>query len=185
MFLSFGLYVYYMPSWMEQDIGLTGTEVASLFLVGGLANVVASPLVGRVSDRIGRKPLVVTACLGLGLVMIGTTYVISDLLMAYLLFGVAMVMVAMRTSPLQALMTAIVPDERRGILMSLAIAVGQVGFGLGSAMAGLTYTEYGYLSNTVIAAVAIVLMALLVRYFLPEPGLTTSSSESPKVAGAS
>ena len=25
MFLSFGLYVYYMPSWLEQDIGLTGT----------------------------------------------------------------------------------------------------------------------------------------------------------------
>ena len=186
MFLGFGLYVYYMPSWLEQDVGLTGTEVASLFLVGGLANVVASPLAGRVSDHIGRKPLVVTACLGLGVVMILTTYVIADLFMAYLLFGVAMVMVAMRTSPLQALMTAIVPDERRGILMSLAIAVGQVGFGLGSAMAGLTYTEYGYHSNTVVAAVSIVLMALLVRYFLPEPGRQPAAeASSAEVAGAS
>ena len=73
---------------------------------------------GRVSDRIGRKPLIVTACIGLGFAMIVTTYVVGDLLMGYLLFGGAMVMVAMRTSPLQALMTAIVPDERRGILMS-------------------------------------------------------------------
>ena len=55
-------------------------------------------------------------------------------------------------------------------------------------MAGVTYTEYGYYSNTVIAAVSIVLMALLVRYLLPEPGLKAAqeaSSETPKVAGAS
>ena len=184
MFLSFGLYVYYLPSWLEQEVGLTGTDVASLFLFGGLANVVASPLAGRVSDRLGRKPLVVTACLGLGMVMILTTYVIVDLFMAYLLFSVAMVMVAMRTSPLQALMTAIVPDERRGILMSLAIAVGQIGFGLGSAMAGPTFTTYGYLSNTVIGAICILLMALVVLYLLPEPE-GEPVQETPKVAGAS
>jgi len=169
MFLSFGLFVYYLPMWLEEQVHLSGTEVASLFFVGGLANVVASPLAGRLSDRIGRKPLVVTAAVGLGVVMVVTTYVVFNLLMAYVLFSVAMVMVAMRTSPLQALMTAIVPDERRGILMSLAIAIGQIGFGFGSAVAGLTYVRYGYLSNTIIGAVCIVLMGVLVRYFLPEP----------------
>jgi predicted MFS family arabinose efflux permease len=53
--------------------------------------------------------------------------------------------------------------------MSLAIAIGQIGFGFGSAVAGLTYIRYGYLSNTIIGAVCIVLMGVLVRYFLPEP----------------
>ena len=188
MFFSFGLYVYYFPSWLEQNVGFTSTDVASLFLVGGLANVVASPLAGRVSDRLGRKPIVVTACLGLSLVMILTTYVITNLYIAYLLFGVAMVMVAMRMSPLQALMTAIVTDERRGILMSLAIAVGQVGFGLGSAIAGPTFTKYGYLSNTAGGAFCLLLMAGVVYYFLPEPDgspITDTSSETPEVAGAS
>ncbi len=189
MFVSFGFFVFYLPTWLEQDVGLSGNEVASLFFVGGQANVVVGPLAGRVSDRIGRKPLVVTACLGLGVVMFSTTYIVFNLWMAYLMFTVAMILVAMRTSPLQALMTALVPDEQRGILMSLAIAVGQVGFGLGSAMAGLTFTQYGYLSNTILAATSIVLMAVVVRFFLPEPALEPASgglpSDTARVAKAS
>ncbi len=171
MFLSFGFFLVFLPTWLEQDIGLSGTEVASLFFVGGLANVVVSPLAGRLSDRLGRKPLVVTACVGLGGVMFATTYVVFNLWMAYLMFAVAMILIAMRTSPLQALMTALVPAERRGILLSLAIAVGQVGFGIGTALAGLTFTVYGYLSNTILAATSIASMAVVVWFFLPEPEL--------------
>ena len=189
MFLSFGFFLVYLPTWLEQDVGLSGAEVASLFFVGGLANVVMSPLAGRISDTLGRKPMIVSACLGLGVVMFATTYLVLNLWLAYLMFAVAMILIAMRTSPLQALMTALVPDERRGILMSLAIAVGQVGFGIGTALAGPTFTEYGYISNTILAAIAIVLMAAVVGLFLPEPALKPTSdalpSEAARVAEAS
>ena len=157
-----------------------------MFFVGGLANVVVSPLAGRLSDRLGRKPLVVTACLGLAGVMFAATYVVLNLWMAYLMFAVAMILIAMRTSPLQALMTALVPAERRGILLSLAIAVGQLGFGIGTALAGPTFTTYGYLSNTVLAATSILLMAVLVWFFLPEPELKPVPESRPtEVAKAS
>ncbi len=96
-----------------------------------------------------------------------------------------MILIAMRISPLQALMTALVPAQRRGILLSLAIAVGQVGFGLGAALAGLTFTTYGYLSNTVLAATSIVLMAVVVQYFLPEPVESVPESRPSEVAKAS
>lgn len=169
MFLSLGLYVIYLPTWLENVVGVSGTEIASLFFVGGLANVISSPIAGRLSDQVGRKPLIIASCIGLGVVMILTTYVINGIWFAYLLFAGAMVMFALRISPLQSLMTAIVPDERRGMLMSLAIAIGQVGMGLGSALAGVTYTEYGYVSNTLVASVAIALMAWMVYHYLAEP----------------
>ncbi len=169
MFFSIGLYVIYLPTWLEQTLHVPGTLIASLFFVGGIANVLTGPLAGRLSDRIGRKPLIVTSCLGLGLVMVATTYTIFNMWTAYFMFAVAMVMIAMRISPLQSLMTALVPAQRRGILMSLAVAIGQVGIGIGGAVAGLAYTKYGYLSNTLIAAASIALMALLVQFFLPEP----------------
>lgn len=169
MFLGYGLYVYYLPLWLESEVGLTGTQVASLFLVGGLGNVVAGPVAGHLSDRIGRKPVVAFACFGLGALVLVTTVVVVDLVTAYLLFGAAMILGTIRISPLQALMTAIVPEQKRGILMSLSVAMGQLAFGLGSALAGLTYTAWGYTSNTVAAALFIVLMAVVVTFVMSEP----------------
>jgi predicted MFS family arabinose efflux permease len=169
MFSSIGLYVSFLPMWLERDIGIGYRGMLTLFAVGGMANVITGPLAGRLSDHIGRKPLIVASCIGLGVLMLATTYLIVGLWTAYLMFGLAMVMVAMRISPMQSLITALVSDERRGILMSLAVAVGQIGVGIGAALAGFAYTEFGYLSNTMLGAVFIFAMALLVQYRLPEP----------------
>lgn len=81
---------------------------------------------------------------------------------------------AARASPLQALLTEIVPEEQRGSLMSLSMAAGQLGFGAGGAIAGPAYGMYGYVSNTVIGAASVVLTALLVWRLLPEPQLKTA-----------
>ncbi|WP_456427293.1 MFS transporter [Rhodocaloribacter sp.] len=183
MFFSIGLYVIYLPTWLEENLGVSGAAIASLFFVGGIANVLTGPLAGRLSDDLGRKPLIITSCVGLGLVMLATTYVVTNMWVAYGMFALAMVMVAMRMSPLQSLLTALAPAQRRGILMSLAVAIGQLGIGIGGAVAGLAYTEYGYLSNTVIAAVSIGLMAWLVQRYLPEPG-AERPAPAPEVAEA-
>ncbi len=181
MFFSIGLYVIYLPTWLEENLGVSGAAIASLFFVGGIANVLTGPLAGRLSDEVGRKPLIITSCVGLGLLMPATTYVVTNMWVAYGMFALAMVMVAMRMSPLQSLMTALAPAQRRGILMSLAVAIGQLGIGIGGAVAGLAYTEYGYLSNTVLAAVSIGLMAWLVQRYLPEP---ENERPAPEVAEA-
>ncbi len=179
MFLSIGVYVFYLPLWLENVVGISKTQTASLFFVGGMANVIAGPLAGRVSDVIGRKPLIVSSCIGMGVVMILTTYVITNVWYAYALFALAMIMVALRMSPLQSLMTALVRDSRRGMLMSLAIATGQLGMSLGTGVAGSLYTKMGYVSNTTVGAVAIFAMAVLVSRYLPEP----SGDVQPAVAG--
>ncbi|MEQ9105703.1 MAG: MFS transporter [Rhodothermales bacterium] len=169
MFFSIGLYVIYLPTWLEQTLEVSGTAIASLFFVGGVATVIAGPAAGKLSDRIGRKPLIVGSCLGLAVAMILTTYVITSMWVAYILFGGTMIMIAMRMSPLQSLMTALVEDRRRGALLSLAVSIGQVGIGIGGAVAGMAYTRYGYISNTMVGAVSILGMAWLVQRALPEP----------------
>lgn len=170
MFFGVGMYLVYLPTWLEAELGVSGAQIASLFLVGGVANVLTGPLAGRLSDNIGRKPLVVTSCLGLGAVMVATTFLIRDMWVAYPLFGLAMMMVAMRISPLQSLLSALVSDERRGILMSLAVAIGQVGIGISSGIAGIVYAHYSFRASTLLGALSMLLMALLVWRLLPEPG---------------
>jgi predicted MFS family arabinose efflux permease len=58
--------------------------------------------------------------------------------------------------------------------MSLSMAAGQLGFGAGGAIAGPAYSMYGYVSNTLIGALSVVLTALLVWRLLPERQLKTA-----------
>jgi predicted MFS family arabinose efflux permease len=182
MFFSIGLFVTYLPTWLEGHLQVSGTEIASLFFVGGIANVLAGPASGRLSDRIGRKPLVLASCLGMGFVMIATTLVVDTMLAAYILFALAMITVGMRISPLQSLLTALVKDQRRGTLMALAIACGQAGIGLGSLVAGATYGPYGYGLNTFIGAGGIFLIAFIVQTMLPEPARHGTIGEEKQAA---
>lgn len=169
MFFAIGLYLIYLPIWLETTLRVSGIEIATLFLVGGITNLIFGPMAGRVSDTVGRKPLIIISCIGFGIVMVLTTFLVTNMTWAYVLFGFAMLMVALRISPLQVLLTALVTENRRGALLSLTVALGQIGIGIGGALAGLAYTDFGYLSNTLAGAVALLLMAVLVYCSLPEP----------------
>ncbi|MEZ4424870.1 MAG: MFS transporter [Gemmatimonadota bacterium] len=169
MFLGVSVYVVYLPTWLEAARGASSTEIATLFLVGGIANVLTGPQAGRLSDRIGRKVMVLCSCVGLSIVMLATIPVVDGIRMAYPIFFLVMVLVAMRVSPFSALLTALVSDERRGSLMSLTVALGQVGFAIGGAVAGPLYAYRGYQSNTVLAATSVLLMGVVVWLFIPEP----------------
>jgi predicted MFS family arabinose efflux permease len=70
---------------------------------------------------------------------------------------------------MQALLTALVPARRRGTLLSLTVAIGQIGISIGGAIAGPVYGYSGFLLSTVIAAVAMLGGALVVSARLPEP----------------
>ena len=169
MFLSVSVFIIYLPTWLERDLGASGDQIALMFLVGGIANVVTGPQAGKLSDRVGRKGIILLACVGLSIVMVLTVPLVTNLFTAYVFFFLVMVLVAMRISPFSALLTALVQDERRGSLMSLTVALGQMGFALGGAIAGPLYSSWGYASNAVLGAVFVLGMGLIVWFKIPEP----------------
>jgi len=175
MFFSVSIFIVFLPTWLEKTFAVSGNEIASLFLVGGIANVLTGPIVGKLSDKIGRKRLIITSCLGFSLILFASTIVITDFWIAYPAFFLIMALVAMRISPFQALLTAMVDARQRGALMSLMIGIGQVGFGLGSAIAGPVYLFGGFGLNSIIGGIMILAMAFLVWKFLPEPKLTETT----------
>jgi len=178
MFLSVSVYVVYLPTWLEESFGVSGTAIASLFFVGGIANVITGPIAGKLSDKIGRKSIIIISCLGLSVVMLITTYVINDFWVAYVIFFITMVLIAMRISPFQALSTQLIKSDNRGSLMSLLVAIGQVGYGVGGSIAGPFYVESGYVSNTIIGTIMILIMAYIVWRHVPEPELNSNGSSS-------
>ena len=47
MFLGVSLFVVYLPYWLEQSLGVSSYAIASLFVVGGIANVLTGPQAGN------------------------------------------------------------------------------------------------------------------------------------------
>jgi len=183
MYFSLSLLVVYLPQWLTDGFpllvevfgrplafaGIPIDFIAVLFMIGGAASVATSPSAGALSDRIGRKPLIIISCAGLAAVSALLTYLIVERWVAYFVYLAIMILFAMRMSPLQALLTALVPDRQRGTLLALAIALGQVGTGLGAALSGALYEGPGYRAATFVSAVAIALLGFIVWLYLPEP----------------
>lgn len=184
MYLGLGLFVAFLPQWITdtqplavslfgKPLALGGLPVdfiATLFSVGGLASIVIGPWAGALSDRSGRKPIILFSCLGLGLVMLSVTYLVGDeRWVLYPIYAAVMGLFALRASPLQALLTALVPGHQRGTLMSLVIAVGQIGTGAGAAIAGALYADHGFRLVSIVATSTVVALAWVVWRYLPEP----------------
>lgn len=180
--MSFGVaaYLVYLPTWLEASLGAGGGDIALLFLVGGVASVGGGPWAGALSDRMGRRTVILGACAALAVAMIATPVATTGLKSAYPLFFLVMLLATMRQSPYSALLTGLVESRRRGGLLSLAVALGQLGFALGSALAGTLYGLFGYPGNAFLAAASVVAMAVVVRAWVPEarPG---REPEAPRV----
>lgn len=179
-FLGISLFTVYFPTWLERDRGVAPDQIATMYLLGGFANVLMGPKAGHLSDRVGRRIIILMACLGIAVVMVGTPFLVKGATIAYPVFFIYMLLVAMRTSPFSALLTSLVTDERRGSLMSLTVAVGQLGYAAGGAIAGPLFAATGYTSNAHLGAVAILGFGSVVWFFIPEPknhGPTTPAEE--------
>ena len=168
MMLSVSAFIVYQPTWLENTLGATDWQIASLFMVGGIGNAIGGPIAGRVSDSIGRKGLVVGASVVLAVMFVALALV-PNVTWAYPIFFITMFAVGVRMGPLNAWMTALVDSKQRGSLMSLTMATGQAGFALGSAGAGPAYTSLGFMGNALFAAVGALVTAGLLLTGVPEP----------------
>lgn len=169
MFFSVSNFIVYFPRWAETSRGLDPADVASLFMFGGLASIVFGIQAGKLSDRLGRKPLIIASCWGTTALFMATPWLVVGTITAHVMFFLAMVLLAMRLSPLQALLTALSEARERGSLMSLVVALGQLGGGIGAAVAGTTFGRFGFAGCAVVAAVSIGFTGVFVMVGMPEP----------------
>ncbi len=167
MFAGVGLFVVYFPTWLETALGFSEAQVSAVYVLGGIANVLAGPRAGKLSDRIGRKPVIVAASLGVGVLMALMPLAALAPPAAFVGFFGIMALAASRISPLQALLTEMVPAARRGAFMSLTAATGNAGFAVGSAVSGVLYASLGFGANAVAAGVGAALAAAMVWALIP------------------
>ena len=112
--------------------GLTGLGV-SLFLVGG---AVATPFVGHISDKVGRKTIAIGGLTGGGICAWLITFVSNDVAIFPLLIITGILMLAVRSIIIAMALEKI--GHRESTVLGLISSVGEGFAALGAVLAGIT-----------------------------------------------
>jgi DHA1 family multidrug resistance protein-like MFS transporter len=161
--LGISLVIPVMP-FIKNDLHLTATDMGIMNALFALAQFVASPVIGRVSDKIGRKP-VLTAGLFL--------YMVSEVLFALTnqlwVFNISRVVgglsAAMVVPTAMAMASDITTKRQRAKVigwLSAAFSGGLIlGPGIGGILAGISYKTPFWVAGTLGLLSAIVLITQL------------------------
>jgi DHA1 family multidrug resistance protein-like MFS transporter len=163
--LGFGMVMPIMPFYVE-SMGASATELGLLVAISPFIQLVASPLWGSVSDRRGRKPVLVVGLLGYGISMLlfGLS---TQLWMLFVARGVGALLSAATMPTTMAYISDSTSEQDRGGGMGALGAATGLGVVLGPALGGLLGSES--LSTPFFLTAAVCLLTLLlVLLFLPE-----------------
>jgi predicted MFS family arabinose efflux permease len=197
--LSSFLIVPYLTTYLDKNLGRPESELPLIYLFGGLATLLSTPLVGRLSDLWGKLPVFRVLALLAAIPMFGVTHLPtwSSLTLVLVVTTLMMILSSGRMVPALALITASAAPRRRGSFLSVNSSMQQMAMGLASVLGGAilgtdssgALTGYG-LAGVLASGVALVSVILAGQLRPAEGGLDAADhleedEEEPEHVGAS
>jgi MFS transporter, DHA1 family, tetracycline resistance protein len=163
--LGFGIVIPVLPLYGEH-FGATAVQIGWVVGIFSLMQFFFAPIWGRISDRIGRKPVLLIGLAGtvLGYVLMGLAQTVTALFVARLIAGIS----GANISAAQAYLADISTPETRARAMGLLGAAFGLGFVFGPALGGWAGGTLGYAAPMFIAAGLAALNFCFVLFRLPE-----------------
>ena len=170
--IGFGILIPILQPFAKR-IGASVPEAMMLMGIYSLMQFVFSPIVGRISDRVGRRPVIIASLIGsmLGYIIIAVAanytgvFAIAMLYLARVVTGVC----GASFSTAQASLADITAPEKRAAVMGMIGAAFGLGFVLGPIIGGLTsHTPLGPSLPFYIAAAMSLANAVFCWKKLPE-----------------
>ena len=171
--LGFGVVIPIIPFYME-SLGARGTELGLLVASYAVMRLIFAPIWGSLSDRVGRKPIMMIGILGYGLTMVlfGLATELWMLFAARILSGI----LSSATSPTtMAYIGDSTSEQDRGSGMGILGAAVGLGTIFGPALGGLLAGES--LSTPFFIAGAMSLLALVLTWILLPESLPEESRQ--------
>jgi DHA1 family tetracycline resistance protein-like MFS transporter len=167
--LGFGLIIPVLPKLVQQFMGGDAAKAATIYGIFGTAwalmQFLFSPLLGAISDRFGRRKVILISCFGLGLdyIVMALAPGVGWLLVGRIISGIC----ASNFSTAGAYIADVSPPEKRAQAFGMIGAAFGVGFVLGPALGGLLGSISPRLPFWAAAALALV-NATYGLFVLPE-----------------
>jgi DHA1 family inner membrane transport protein len=144
--LVFGQFtvIPFITPYMINNVGLAQDQIIYIYLVGGACTVISSPLIGRLVDRFGRKPVFFFMAIGSIAPLLLTTNLWP--LPLYLVLCVSasfFIFISGRNIPANTMLTAVVKPQNRGGFMSLNSSCMSLASGAASLISGSIIVQGG------------------------------------------
>jgi predicted MFS family arabinose efflux permease len=126
------------------NLGIPLEKLPLLYMVTGVAALVAGPLVGKLSDAVGKyRTFAAGSVVAIGIVLFYTRLGITPLWVVMAINVVMFSAISARMVSAQALASAIPAPQDRGAYMSISSSMQQLAGGVASSCAGLLVTQSG------------------------------------------
>ncbi len=163
--LGFGLILPLLPLYAE-EMGASEIEIGLLLMTFALAQFFGAPILGSLSDRYGRRPLLLISQLGsvVGYALLGAAWAVWVLLLARLIGGA----MGGNITVAQAYISDVTDEKNRARGLGLIGAAFGSAFILGPAFGGFL-SRWGYAVPAYAAALIAVGLFVFTAFTLPEP----------------
>lgn len=167
--VGFGIVIPVLPYYVR-TFGADADTLGLMTATFSLMQFIFSPILGGLSDRIGRKPVLTISLLGTAAASVmmglaGSVGGIAMLFAARILAGISGATIATA----QAYIADVTPPEKRAAGMGLIGAAFGMGFVLGPTIGGVLSHRFGVTVPFYTVAVVAVLNAILAQLNLQEP----------------
>lgn len=163
--MGFGILIPLLPTFASKSLNISDFGIGIIIAVYSLMQFLSSPLLGRVSDRIGRRPIILVS-----LLLTAASYVIFSFAHSFLLLFVSRLLAGFGGSNIgvaQAYIADITAKKDRAKGMGIIGAAFGLGFVFGPIIGGFL-SGYGY-SVAGFASAGFSFMAFVFAFFmLPE-----------------
>lgn len=170
------LYSNYLPALLPFLViasGINTTQAALLISVFSLTSSFVQPLFGYFLDKEGKRWLVYVGTLWMAF-FLSLTGLIQNYYFLVLIIGLAGLGTA-AFHPQASTMVSVISGNKKGILLSVFVACGNVGFALSLLILPPFFAEYG-LSSTVFTIIPGIVVAVLLYFFAPKADLLKGSA---------
>jgi len=171
--IGFGIVIPILPFYAD-EFGASGLALGALLAIHAALQFLFAPLWGRLSDRIGRRPVMLVTMAGTALALLGLGLAesIAGLALARALSGIFAANISVAT----AYVTDVTEESERTRYMGMIGASFGVGFLLGPALAGWL-VGYGLGVPAFVGAGLAGLNCLVAVFILREPARHQSTEE--------
>ena len=172
-YFAFGCLETFLPVYLNEELGYSAWEIGILFTVQILTAALTKPVMGRLSDRYGRVPLI-SAGLALG----GITLAVFILSSNYLVFAVLIALFGLGLATVTASTSCLVADlsrsQGRGGALGILSSIMDIGHSSGPMVAGVLIAAYSYRFTFGVVGAALVVISLVYGFGMRRVSVRTT-----------